>query len=47
MKAAAEGRKKLIDNSKKHHSTEDSSGKYVYIENIILQMFIEYNLNFC
>ena len=27
MKAAAEGRKKLIDNSKKHHSTEDSSGK--------------------
>lgn len=36
MKAAAEGRKKLIDNSKKHHSTEDSSGKYVYIENIIL-----------
>lgn len=27
MKAAAEGRKKLIDNSKKHHSTEDSTGK--------------------
>ncbi|XP_076237040.1 uncharacterized protein LOC143180891 isoform X4 [Calliopsis andreniformis] len=26
MKAAAEGRKKLVDNSKKHHSTEDSSG---------------------
>ncbi|KOC59378.1 hypothetical protein WH47_12449 [Habropoda laboriosa] len=28
MKAAAEGRKKLIDNSKKHHSTEDSSGNH-------------------
>lgn len=27
MKAAAEGRKKLIDGTKKHHSTEDSSGK--------------------
>jgi len=30
MKAAAEGRKKLIDSTKKHHSTEDSSGKWVY-----------------
>nr|XP_012136700.1 PREDICTED: uncharacterized protein LOC100877313 isoform X1 [Megachile rotundata] len=28
MKAAAEGRKKLIDNTKKHHSTEDSSGNH-------------------
>ncbi|XP_017876812.1 uncharacterized protein LOC108623056 isoform X2 [Ceratina calcarata] len=28
MKAAAEGRKKLIDNSKKHHSTEDSGGNH-------------------
>ncbi|XP_076675555.1 uncharacterized protein LOC143372844 isoform X3 [Andrena cerasifolii] len=28
MKAAAEGRKKLVDNSKKHHSTEDSSGNH-------------------
>lgn len=27
MKAAAEGRKKLIDSTKKHHSTEDGSGK--------------------
>lgn len=43
MKAAAEGRKKLIDNSKKHHSTEDSSGKYVYIEVIISQIFTECN----
>ncbi|KAF7388703.1 hypothetical protein HZH68_012645 [Vespula germanica] len=28
MKAAAEGRKKLVDGSKKHHSTEDSSGNH-------------------
>ncbi|XP_011139392.1 uncharacterized protein LOC105183160 isoform X2 [Harpegnathos saltator] len=28
MKAAAEGRKKLIDSTKKHHSTEDSSGNH-------------------
>ncbi|XP_011868280.1 PREDICTED: uncharacterized protein LOC105562224 [Vollenhovia emeryi] len=28
MKAAAEGRKKLIDSTKKHHSTEDGSGNY-------------------
>ncbi|XP_076176365.1 uncharacterized protein LOC143151274 isoform X1 [Ptiloglossa arizonensis] len=28
MKAAAEGRKKLIDNSKKHHSTEDSTANH-------------------
>lgn len=34
MKAAAEGRKKLVDGSKKHHSTEDSSGKYVFIAKI-------------
>lgn len=27
MKAAAEGRKKLIDSTKKHHSTEDGSGQ--------------------
>ncbi|XP_071642584.1 uncharacterized protein [Temnothorax longispinosus] len=28
MKAAAEGRKKLIDSTKKHHSTEDGSGNH-------------------
>nr|XP_033341932.1 uncharacterized protein LOC117229513 isoform X1 [Megalopta genalis] len=28
MKAAAEGRKKLMDNTKKHHSTEDSTGNH-------------------
>ncbi|XP_050451114.1 uncharacterized protein LOC126851319 [Cataglyphis hispanica] len=28
MKAAAEGRKKLMDNTKKHHSTEDGSGNH-------------------
>ncbi|XP_012215216.1 uro-adherence factor A [Linepithema humile] len=28
MKAAAEGRKKLIDSTKKHHSTEDGSGHH-------------------
>ncbi|KAK2584870.1 hypothetical protein KPH14_002467 [Odynerus spinipes] len=28
MKAAAEGRKKLVDSTRKHHSTEDSSGNH-------------------